>query len=233
MKQILFRSSLRLGLMVAALLLGCAAPRLRAEGTNGIAYKDFNEIFQPISTVDASKLQLLVFVSSTNKSVQRSNITLTIQSRLKGPIPLTIDTNGQILKFPLDKDLLTENPPIHANQPKGSLRLFVTMQITPPDGLVFRYNRLGDGVAEMNKTIREQAGWALSLMAPKAKGVVFVFPEDRARKARVEVMAAAGRQFFLADTNGVVKVKLEKSLLSENPEVKMSEKPEQIVPDFE
>src|SRR5205807_528971 len=99
-----------------------------------------------------------MFVSSTNKSVDPANITLAIHSASKGTIPVSLDTNGQILKFPHEKELVRENPSMVANQPKGSLRMMVSVQLPTPDTLTFRYARLGDGAAEMNKLIKSQAG---------------------------------------------------------------------------
>jgi hypothetical protein len=211
----------------------CVAQQGCAAETNAvIPYQELDEIFQPIAGVDPAKLEIHVFVSSINKAVQSSNITLTIQSASKGKIPVLLDTDGLVLKFPDEKDLRHENPPVVSNQPKGTLRLWVAVQIPPSDELTFRYQRLGDGVAEMNKSIKTQAGLLLSLLAPKVQGVVFLFPKASAGKAKVEIAAAAGRREYTADKNGVIKLKLDKTLLTENPEVKISEKPRHIVPDM-
>jgi len=164
--------------------------------------------------------------------VHPSDITLTIHSARKGMAPLRLGTNGQILEFPHDNELLRENPDVVANQPKGALQLWVFMQIPPPEGLTFRYNRLGDGVAEMNKAIHAQAGMVLSVIAPKIKGVIF-FPNAGAGKATVEIESAAGVKQYTADKAGRVKLRLEKALMTENPEIKVSEKPASIVPDME
>jgi hypothetical protein len=101
-----------------------------------------------------------------------------------------------------------------------------------PDALSFRYAILGDGVAEANKMIKAQAG-IMSLLAPKAKGVLFLFPKASAGKAKVIIATSAGRKESTADKDGEIELKMEKSLLSENPEVRMSEKPKAVVPDIE
>jgi hypothetical protein len=49
----------------------------------------------------------------------------------------------------------------------------------------------------------------------------------------VAILAKAGRKEFVADNNGLVKLKLEKSLQSENPEVQLSEQPQVVLPDIE
>ncbi len=210
----------------------CLVQAIHATDTNAvIPYKDLSDMFQPMAEIDRSKLEVLAFVSSTNKAVHPSDITLTIRSA-RGMIPVTVNTNGEILKFPLDQDLLRENPPVLANQPKGSIQMVVTVQFPVPEGLTFRYRLLGDGAAEMNKAIRKQAGWVLSLLAPKVQGAVFRFPTTSARKATVEIAAASGAKKYVADAHGVVTLPLNPSLVSENPEVRVSEKPLGIYPEI-
>jgi hypothetical protein len=222
-----------LWLAVLVFVLSCVMPSSRAADTNAvIPYKTLDEIFRPITVVDPTKLEIRVFVSSSNKAVHSSDISLTIQSATKGMIPVLLGTNGQVLKFPDETNLRRENPPVIANQPKGTVRLLVTLQIPPSDELTFRYNRLGNGVAEINKSIKAQAGMVLSLLAPKVQGVVFFFPKASAGKAKVEIASTAGKREYTADKHGQIKLKLDKALLAENPEVRVSEKPASIVPDI-
>jgi hypothetical protein len=222
-----------LWLAVLAVVLSSAIQPGYAADTNAVVpYKALDDMFQPIGEVDPNKLEIHVFVASRNKAVHPSDINLTIQSATKGMIPVVVATNGQIFKFPHEKELRRENPPVISNLPKGTLNLTITMQLAPSDDLAFRYNRLGDGVAEINKSIKAQAGMVMSLFAPKVQGVVFLCPKASAGKARVEIAAAAGRREYTADKNGQIKLKLDKTLLVENPEVKVSEKPEHIVPDM-
>jgi hypothetical protein len=220
-------------LAARTLFLACLAPPTRAADTNAaIPYKMLDDMFQPIDAVDPTKLEIHVFLSSTNKSVRPSDIRLTIHSTAKGLIPVRLDTNGQIIRFPVEKDLRRENPPIVANQPAGTMRFMVTAQIPPSDVLTFRYRRLADGVAEINKSIRARAGLMLSLFAPKVHGVVFLFPKASAGKAKVEIKSASGTREYTADRHGQIILKLDKALVTENSEVTVSEKPANIVPDL-
>jgi len=227
-----FYMSCRLSrLAVVALVCFGVTPTSRAENTNAvIPYKAMNDLYQVASSADQSKLMVQVFVASTNKAVRPADISLTIQSASQGTIPVQLSTNGQITGFPHRKELVRENPSIVANQPKGTLNLFIGYQI-PLEGLSFRYSRLGHATAEANKMIKSQAGMA-SMLAPKAKGVMFVFPKKSSEPAKVIILTAAGRKEFVADKDGRVKLKLEESLLSENPEVQLSEKPEVVLPDL-
>ena len=210
----------------------CAKSTFAAETNAVIPYKSLDELYQFIDDVDPAKLEVRAFISSTNKTVRTTDIRLTIQSTVKGMIPLPLGTNGQVLKFPHQKELRSENPPIVSNQPKGALSLMVSVELPLPDDLTFRYQRLGDGVAEVNKAIKAKAGMLLSLLAPKAQGVTIIFPKASAGKAKVEILGAADKTEFTADEKGRVKLKMDKALLAKNPEVRVSEKPEAIVPDI-
>src|SRR5271154_3671333 len=102
--------------LAAVIFLAAVARHCRADDTNAfIAYKDLDEMFQPISTVDTNKLEIHVIVGSTNKAVRPADILLIIQDA-KGAIPLMIDANGVITKFPYTEELAHENPPVISNQ---------------------------------------------------------------------------------------------------------------------
>lgn len=197
-----------------------------------IPYRMVAHLCQVADAVDQSKLDMRVVVSSNNKAVRPSDISLRIQSAVKGVIPLSLSTNGQFLNFPRQEELRRENPSIIANQPRGTLNLSVSMGLVIPDELTFRYSRLGEGVAEVNKAIKAQAGM-MSWLAPTPKGVIFSFPKASAGTAKIEIALVAGRRTFTADANGQIKLKLEKALLKENPAVEVSEKPDLIVPNME
>jgi RNA polymerase sigma factor (sigma-70 family) len=204
-----------------------------AAGTNAVLpYKTMDDVCQAADSVDQTKLLARVFVTSKNTAVHPTDISLMIQSAVKGPIPVQIGTNGQVLNFPHERELHRENPPVVANQPKGTLNLSLAIQLETPEGLTFGCRRLGDGIAEANKLIIAQAG-VLSPFAPKAQGVVFFFPKSSAGKAKIEIAPASGRREYTADANGRIKLKLDKALLAEDPEIKLSEKPQQVVPDIE
>jgi RNA polymerase sigma factor (sigma-70 family) len=201
------------------------------QGTNAvIPYKTMDDFCQMADSVDQNKLLARAIVTS-KRAVPPADISFTIQSAAKGPIPVGLGTNGEVLNFPHEEELRRENPPIIANQPKGTLYLFLSARIDMPEGLTFNYHRMGDGIAEVNKLIKTQAG-ILSPLAPKVRGVIFIFPKSSAGKAKVEFAPASGRREYTADANGQIKLKLEKTLLAEDPEVRLSEKPQQIVLDI-
>jgi hypothetical protein len=212
--------------------LGNAQPTPAATTNATIPYKTMEELCRMADGVDSTKLLVRVVVTATNRVVAPSDIRLTIQSASQGPIPVHLVTNGQVLNFPHQKELSRENPPIVANQPKGTLSVSISFQLALPDALTFRYARLADGVAETNKLIKEQAG-LMSFLAPKVRGVIFIFPETSAGKAKVTIAGASGHTEYVVDAKGQVRLKLEKSLVAKNPEVQLSEKPLGLLPDIE
>ena len=110
-------------------------------GTNAvIPYKTMDDICQAADSVDQTKLLASAYVTSKNTTVRLADISLTIQSAVKGPIPVQIGTNGQILSFPHEKALRRENPPVIANQPKGTLNLSLNARLDMPEGLTFSYS---------------------------------------------------------------------------------------------
>jgi hypothetical protein len=204
-----------------------------ADATNAtIPYEKLDSFFQISREMDQSKLQVRIYIVSSNRAVHAGDISLTIQSTTKGMIPVAVGTNGEILNFPVQKDLSRENPPVVANQPKGTLQIFLSANVPLPDGLTFHYSHLSDSVAEANRMIDKQAGM-MSMLAPRAKGVVLYFPKSSAGKATVTISAITGPQVFTADDKGRIKLKIDDSLTSENPQVQLSEKTLAAQPDIE
>ena len=214
-------------LVVAVVVLTGAATVL-AQTNAVIPYQTVDQLWQIAADTDQTKLAVHVFIQANRRT---TNLTATIQSA-SGNIPLELGEGGRILKFPHTPELVRENPPIIANQPKGTMGLTLSGELVMPDGLTFRYARLGEGVAEANRMIKSQAGW-FSLLAPKAQGVGFFFPKTNAVRAKIKIQSATGSKQFTADEHGLIKIKLEKSLLTENPEVMLSEKPLRVMPDLE
>ena len=235
----------------ATILLAAGTTTLVAQHESrrspSIPYKMADDLWQLINGTDKTKFNLWASIASTNKAVQPGDIHIMIQSAVKGPISVRLGTNGQVVDFPHDEALRHENPPVTVN-PSGGGSLTISAYMPVPEDLTFRYNRLGDGVAEANNTIAkaenkiirpDYLGWANYInwyfstsRKLKVQGVDFVFSKSSARTATVEIMAAAGTKTYKADANGQIKLILDKSLLLENPEVKVSEKPLMMGPDL-
>lgn len=217
-------------LVVALLAQTAAASDTNVSAT--LSYRKLDDFFQMADGVNRSNLWLDIFVHSTNRTVQATNITLVIHSATQGNVPLLLNEHGRIADVPHSRALVWENPPIISNQPKGSLRLIISYQIPITNWQAFRYSQLADGAAEMHKLMRKEAGWTMALLVPKVDSVVFYFARTNAGLAKVVIASRDGRKEFVADTNAQVKLKLEPSLLPENPEVQLSAKPLVVAPDI-
>jgi RNA polymerase sigma factor (sigma-70 family) len=228
----------------AAIILVAGATTLMAghepSANHGPDYRQLDDAFQLIQSVDQSKFVVRIFITSRNRAVRPADIRLTIQSAVEGPLPVQLGTNGQLLDVPHDSILRRENPPLVFNQPKGSLNLSFNYYLPVPRGLVFHYNWLGDGIAEVNKAIATANGMIkasyagqIPLFKLNVQGVFFVFPRASAGKAMIDIYEQSGRKEYTAGRNGVILLKLDPALLEENPEISISEKPRYVVPNIQ
>ena len=203
-----------------------------------IPYKMMDDGCRYTDGFDQTKLIVRMTIASKNRAVHPADIHLTIQSKLKGLIPVKLGAKGQILNFPDDEILRRENPSIISDQPKGTLGAGIWCFLPMPDSLNFRYSQLSDAVAEANRgmeraneLIKTEYAGKVSPMKGKVQGVVFVFGKSRAGKAKIEIAAAASKTEYTADAGGIIQIKMEPALLVENPEVTLSEKAQCVVPD--
>jgi RNA polymerase sigma factor (sigma-70 family) len=248
--KIMTRMKLRMAAVIglAVVIVAGTATTLVAQHSNDtnatITYKMLDDASAFAGSFDRSKLVIQVLITSRNKAVRPSDMQFTIQSSKKGPIAVHVSADGQIIDFPHDEQLRRENPPIFVNQPKGTMRLTIFMRGLPKlEDLTFRYNRLSDAVAELNNGMERatkiaKASYPEELPAfdrfkRNIQGVLFFFPKSSGRKARVEIASVSGKREYVADVNGHLRLTLEKALVAENPEVTVSEIPQNIRPDVQ
>lgn len=215
------------------------------EQLSHLPYRVVDDFWRLFNSMDTNRLEVAVTVSSTDKSVRPEDICFTIHSAIKGPILVRASTNGLVSDFPDDPVLRKENPDITVNQPAQSLHPVIWCWMPAPEGLTFDYRRLGDGVAEARNGITKindimtpgnvgLMNYAEWLFTPgfKIKGVILYFQPEKTKRESIQIMAREGVQTYWADRSGVLRLKLDKTLLQENPEVKVSEKLAGICPDF-
>ena len=230
----------------AVVILGGTATTLVAQHSNEtnatISYKMLDDASALAGSFDQSKIVVQMVIKSKNKAVRSSHIQLTIHSARKGPIAVHLGAKGQMIDFPHDEELRQEDPPVVVNQPKGTMDMTIFMGGFPNLGLKFRYNRLSDALGELNNGMARASNIvntsypellpAFDQFKREIQGVLFYFPKSRAGKARLEIALASGKREYVADANGQLKLTLDKALLVENPEVTLSEKPQNILPDL-
>jgi RNA polymerase sigma factor (sigma-70 family) len=237
--------------MKMAVVIGVAAILMAGTGLvagyvhkkeDTVYYKMVDDAYQLFSSVDQSKLVVNISITSPDKAVHPSDIHLIIESAVKGPIPILMSTNGEILNVPHDEALRRENPPVE-HEPKGRLNFSIYCHI-PLTANIFSYGRLSDGVAEANKTFakidqllkssyaNEVPSSTTKLIEQNIQEIAFLFPTSSAGKATVEIMSTTGVRKYTTDAKSQIKFKLDPTLVLEDPEVRVSEKPKFVAPDF-
>ena len=200
----------------------CCAATAQAEEAGQVPYATIHKAVSRAQQVKHPKLRAFVIVESKIKSDKP--ITMVIKAK-SGPINVDISKDGEIRNFPVSAELLKENPPVLSNQPKGSSALVVGLELVVPDTLTYSYRELAQQLEDANAEVKKQAGM-LSLMAPRAKAVVFQFRPGS--KATVTVNRKEP-QVLTADAEGRVRLEIEKSVAAQDPEVVVSEKPVRVL----
>ena len=241
-------SNLKMAMVIgmAAILMAGTTPLIASfwhKSDDKLYYKMADDAYQLLSGVDRSKLVVNISITSPDKTVHPSDIHMTIQSAVKGPIPITLSSNGLILNIPHDEALRRENPPIE-HDPKGRLNFTMYCYIPLPAGHIFSYSQLSDGMDEANKTVAKidqliGSSYAhdvpsdiKKMLKQNFQEVIFRFPRSSAGKATVEIMSTTGVRKYTADAQNQIKFKLEPALVAQDPEIKVSEKPQFVAPDF-
>jgi RNA polymerase sigma factor (sigma-70 family) len=195
--------------------------------TGTIPYKMVDAAFQlaDFAGVDRTKLTVPIFVAVDNKVPRPEDINLTIQSASKGLITLQFDERGQILNFPQNEQLRRENPNIMMKIHGEELVFRSKYNVPLPENLTFPYRRLGDAVAEANKLNKYINEHTPSKDHQRlVQGFFFNFPKSSAGKATLVIAAASGKREYSAKASGNY-LKLDQTLLKENPDVTVSEMP--------
>ena len=222
-------SYLSLALLAGGMLVITAGAAAAENAT--IPYAKLDELWRKIEQVDAERLVARAQVLSKNRTVKPGQIGLVIRSAT-GNIPLRVSAEGYILDFPRSDALRKENPPIEANQPKGSLRLNIGVELAVPSAISFPYARLADGIADAIKLMRAQSSGP-SPAEPAVKAVIFLFPKSGTHKAKIEYRANGRNRLLTADATGQVRLVLDPALVAENPEMKVSVRPSHLYIDSE
>ena len=169
------------------------------------------------------------------KNVNAKDLHLTIHSATKGDIPLHLGGRGQLLSFPCDDDLRRENPPVISDQPKGTLGMGYWVYVPRPAGVTFQYDLLANAVDEANKAAaranqmaKSDYGQSVPMFSGRVNGIGLMFPQASAGKAKVTIQTTEGMKEYVADSHGIIKLKINPRLQAENPAMTASERPDWI-----
>lgn len=200
-----------------------------AEDREWVPYKKFVEKlyldkFYGAPAEQRDKVRLRVKIKPANKNYKQSDLTLTvIHAGIKEA--MVIDPDGAIDLTPNQK-WINEDAMIYTNLPKGEKSsVMSSFEAKMPEGLQVDYSNLMGSVTQWNSLIKEYAGM-LRFLAPTFTGVDFHFA--KAAHQSVQVMTRSGPKTFTADDKGDVVMKLDETLMKENPVIVMSERPSEI-----
>ena len=86
-------------------------------------------------------MRAVIVVVPKDKAVKAGDVTFAIQNK-SGPQKLPVDPDGEIRNFPMNAEMLKENPPVVTNQPKGTLNIGGGLAATLPKGNTYSYQQL-------------------------------------------------------------------------------------------
>lgn len=214
--------------IVKALALGaaaiCCSVTLHAQEFGQVPYATFHKVISRAQQVKHPKVRAFVTLESKAGAAKQKPITMVVQAK-SGPINVAVSEDGEIRNFPVSAELLTENPMVQSNQPKGTSQLRVGLEAVLPDRLSYSYRELAQLLDDANAEMKKQAG-ILSVMMPRVKALSFEF--GGAGKQTVTIKRAEP-QVLNADANGAVRLAIDKKLAAEDPQVVVSEKPSTVL----
>lgn len=169
------------------------------------------------SQKDADSYKLRI--KSRKESIKSKDIELFLNLE-SGPLALVVDNDG-FVEVPHTEELLEENPDLVANQPKGTLNIYVDLEVpkvTPPDlskGKI-RYQELFRPLVQIQEEMRKvDPTFGLA-------GQQFVLELETGEEP-VKITRELGSRTFRPNPEGKVYMIMESYLYEENPEVALPE----------
>ena len=92
-----------------------------------LPYQQLIKIAQSDARSDPNADEYRLRIQSRNQAVQSGDIELFLNLE-DGPLVLVVDNDGYVT-VPYQKELLEANPDLIANQPKGSLNIYVDLEV--------------------------------------------------------------------------------------------------------
>jgi hypothetical protein len=163
----------------------------------------------------------------------RDRVRLTVRvvaEKAAQPVQMWMSVNGQRYDLPIDDfgfidvprtpDVLSADPLIETNQPKGSIETKLAMILLLPDPQRFPYNAIRTAARQTDALIDKAAGLA-SFLVPSVKGVQFRCPKGDP-SCVVVVHRRSGDETLRPDPEGRIRLDLTPTLDSEDPMIEAS-----------
>jgi len=216
MKRLL--TALMLPLLLA--LPGAAATQER----EWIPYKKLVETikldkFYALPAQQRDKMVLLATLTPVNKNLTPASVKLTIVHS-GGREPIALDARGRALIVP-NRAFIAEDAKIWTSLPKGEkMGIGFAAGAVLPGGRQWNYATVMGSLPQANAAVGQVAGM-FRLFMPTLNAVAFKFDKP----AELIIHAKGGDKRYASDANNQVKLKLDDTLLAQNPLVSLSQQP--------
>jgi hypothetical protein len=166
------------------------------------------------------KVIMLGVITPSDPAIARKDVVFTIvDGSERRRLPVNADGSFEI---PFNPAWVKSNPEVLTTIPAGQTSKFRFDAVpVKPQGTQLDYASLMGGVQQINAIIKAQAG-VLRFMLPTLVGITLRFPKES------HATVALGATRVAADASGLVKLRLDKSLLAANVPVTLSEMPASV-----
>lgn len=193
-----------------------------APDPGAIPYAALYQALRPVLELRGyDRLLATATVHSKLPGVAPASIRLVIHRR-GGPQAVSVAVDGTF-DFPLNAELLQENPTVTSNQPKGSLTLAVTLALKPLSGPRIAYSELAAGIDQARAAVASDPARS----GAGIRGVELRFPPGHAATV---VLSGRSERLLMADARGVVILNDSEEWRGKGTEVLFSELPAKILP---
>lgn len=203
-----------------AALFACLLAAAAGDVESTTPYAVLHRALAPALAIgDYPRLRAVQRIESKLPGVPPGAIRLRI-ARSGGSIEIRPAADGSI-DFPLDPALLAENPPVHTNQPRGSLVLSATLALAPLPSRRFAPDALGAALDDADRLLSADGS------ALRARGVELRF--DPRHEASVTLHGDAER-VLVADQAGHVVLLRDRDLGPRTQSITLSHDPLLMLP---
>lgn len=182
-----------------------------------LPYRQLIKIAQSDANSDPDAESYKLKIQSRNPEVKSADIELFLDLD-DGPLVVVVDNDG-FVEVPHTKELIEKNPELIANQPRGTLNIFVDLEVpkvSPPE--------IVDGKVEYRELFRPlvEIQQAMQKVDPTIglSGQQFVL-EIETGEEPIKITRALGSRTFRPNQRGKVYMIMESYLYEENPTVEI------------
>ncbi len=201
----------------------CIVGTALAEAWRDVPYERIHDALTTVKPLpDARYIRFSQRVAVPDEVMQLEDLRM-IVAAAGGDIEVPIAPNGR-LDFPLNDELLEENPPVRVNAPEGQLSIDLSFDISAPPARRFPYALLAEITDEYDRFIKLQ-GLMARMAAPKPLGLEVRFPPGEPASATVLGNDAT---VIEADGDGRLVIPSERRWRAAGTEVELSRMPESL-----